>query len=228
MFTKSRFYFINFTIKYTHKAMRGVYVTIDFEAVNQKGVWLCYCIMVSEYPRGKVIEFHQGRCDRSDDEYDEITKQFWENHSDAYHIIKSQYQCLPINDANKLLCSRISDIVSKYERAYFVSDNPQFDLKILDNILTSNGYDPVSRRSENLYLQCVCTWSFQLSILSLLGFSPIDIDKFLIRKGLISSREIDNYFGPRHTPRSDCAKILCNHFKILDIIDLYKLRIKHI
>ena len=30
----------------------------------------------------------------------------------------------------------------------------------------------------------------------------------------------DNYFGPRHTPKSDCARVLSHHFKILDIIAL--------
>lgn len=153
---------------------------------------------------------------------DENAIAFWKKHHQSYDIIQ-QYQYLPVEEANKLLCDSIINIFERFPNAYIVSDDPQYNLRILDNILETYGHNPVSQRGGNLYSQCICTWSFRFSILSLLGFPESHVDRFLGQRGIIvAGREIDNYFGPLHTPWSDCARILSNHCKMLDVISLSK------
>lgn len=200
--------------------MHGVYVTIDFESVNTCGRWYCYSIMVSNYPKGDVLEIQTGGCTINDSEYDAATAAFWNRNRKAHDINRSDdnYKKLPPQEATILLCSRISKIMKEYPRVYFVTDNPGYDLTILNTILVQNGYNPVSNRDGDVYFQCICSWSFRLSTLAILGISRSKVNEYLRQHNIRHDRTVDIYFGPRHTPQADCARIMSQHFEILDII----------
>jgi hypothetical protein len=95
---------------------------------------------------------------------------------------------------------------------HFVSDNPQLDIRILDSILETHDEFPISIRvlpnKKQLYYPTLCTWTFRLATSRIVG------NHLPPRKPY---RGVDFLKGTRHTPLVDCAKILSNHFKILDI-----------
>lgn len=193
------------------------YMTVDFESVNQQGKWLCYGIVVSEYPSGRVLESHVGKCEREYREYDAKTLEFWTCANPlAFQVINS-YPSKPVNVAELDLCSTIRRILRDYPRIFVVSDNPQYDIRILDNILVNNGYPVVSNRLNGIYLQSICTWTFLTAAMQIYNVT---------RKQILSprsDREVDHkHHGVHHTPITDCSRILAHHFTVLDFIRFQK------
>lgn len=187
-----------------------LFVCVDFKCANRKGAWLCYCIMVSEYPTGTILYSTVGYCHRHAGVYDESTMAFWNKHRRSYDLIVSEYAD-NVQDAELLLCQYIGHIVREFPNARVISDNPQYDIRILDNVLTSHGWEPVSCRGGS-YSQCVCTVSFERAVLAMYKHTPPTTGT------LKYNRDLYRDFGPRHTPKADCARILARHFDMLDII----------
>ena len=194
-----------------------IYITIDFECVNTRGSWLCYSVLASSYPAGNVVYQCDGACVRSPDEYDDRTAAFWEKHPVAKKAIDNM-SALPVKAAEALLCDRIVALLKRFPDAYFVSDNPQYDIRIVDNILTTRGFGKISDRRQNTYRQTICTWSFQLSVLSVYNYRLSDLPLLLAQSGHASPpRAIKRLaVGVHHCPNADCARILANHFMVLD------------
>lgn len=188
-------------------------MTVDFEAVNKKGTWFAYAIMVAEYPSGKLIDIKYSGCERDNKDYDEITHMFWNKHQKAHEQLINTGKGKIAEIEELLLCEYISEIVKKYPKIYVISDNPQYDIRLLDNMLQLYNFPPISVRGNKMYFQCICTWSFKMGIIALFGKNTIidDMDT-------TTDRQVDAYFGPRHTPKADCARIISQHFKVMDII----------
>ena len=202
--------------------MKGVYITIDFESVNARAGWFAYGIFVAEYPSGKLHEVHDGYCVRDEKEFDDVTRAFWEKNQLAWKTIEARKKNHTEEEAEKILCQQIQEITARYPMAYVVSDSPSYDVRILDNILTKNGFPAISNRQKKHYYQTICTWSFQMAVLAMFRIKSNEVrQKLMNHQFYTANREVDNFFGPRHTPNGDCARILSNHFCILDLMYLY-------
>ena len=202
--------------------MESVFITVKFQTVDTNGNWLCYGLMLSSYPSGRILFFEQGVCDRSEKEFDKHTRDFWLQHAEALDIIKS-CPTRPVPLAEQQLSELVTSLLTLYPDVYFLSDNPGLDLRILNNIMVKYGKRPVSYRNLSTYYQCICTWSFQLAVLSILGIRTNQIDAYLrpySEKWL--QREIAQHLGPKNIPISDTAGVLNRHFKILDILSIIK------
>jgi hypothetical protein len=199
--------------------MENVFLTVKFQTIDTRGNWLCYGLMLASYPSGQVLFSTQGVCDRPTTHFDEHTKKFWLAHHTALEMIQT-YPAQTVSIGEAQLCNCISYLLHAYPKAYLISDNPQLDMRILNNIMIAHGREPVYYRNNMTYYQCICTWSFQLSVLSLLHIGQHQIVSFLQSKFICKSREVDRYFGPKHTPIADAARVLSRHFKILDVLSV--------
>lgn len=202
--------------------MESVFITVKFQTVDTNGNWLCYGVMLSSYPSGRILFFEQGVCDRTENDFDTCTKDFWSQHGEALGIIKS-CPSRPAPLAEQHLSELVTSLLTLHPDVYFVSDNPGLDLRILNNIMVQYGKRPVSYRNFLTYYQCICTWSFQFAVLSVLGIRTNQIDAYLrtySQKWL--QREIAQCLGPKNIPLSDTAGVLNRHFKVLDILSINK------
>lgn len=196
------------------------FLTIDFESVTQTSKWFAYALMLVEYPSGKIVQCKEGGCKRVLSEYDVESKIFWNKHKNAHDYLLKKHENvsddIEIEEFN--LCSCIRQIIQDFPNVYIVSDNPQYDIRLLDNMLEKYNFPPISVRGPDIYYQCICTWSFQLATLALLDLKREDINNYLHNNKLLKQRQIDSYFGLRHTPTADCARILNEHFQLMDIV----------
>jgi hypothetical protein len=189
-----------------------LYITVDFECVNQHGGWCAFGILVARYPCGEVLHSSEVFCHRSSTEYDLETTKFWKQHTDAFQYIKEGW--VPQRsevESEKLLIKHVQGVFLDYGDAYFVSDNPQFDIRLLDNILQKHGHPTVAKRIEGRYLPTLCTRSFKLGVFALNHRSNT-------HKPKMGARSVDAKLGPFHTPIADCMRIISQHFALKDLI----------
>jgi hypothetical protein len=196
-----------------------IFMTIDFESINRRGDWLAYAIMLVNYPTGDILDIRESACYRKIEDYDKNTLAFWQKHNIAHQQLLINGKDKSAKVEEQLLCDYISNIMQKFPKVYLISDNPQHDLRLIDNMLLKHDFDPISVRGSYLYFQAICSWSFQTGVLTLLNKKKEHIDSFRAELNIHQTRRVDDYFGPRHTPQSDCARIISSHFKILDIVE---------
>jgi hypothetical protein len=196
-----------------------VYLVVDFETVSRHGDWLCFAAMVVSYPGGNIIEAITIGCERTDDEYDASTLAFWTRNQIAKDFIAKNIKMETKEDAESKVISFINGTLQKFPAAFVISDNPEFDICILNRILRSHGHDPISDRKhgQNKYYHSICTWSYQLAVCSWLGVTAHQLETGHAATAN-HRRRIDDYFGPRHTPLADCARIIASHFHLIDIM----------
>ena len=105
----------------------------------------------------------------------------------------------------------------KYPRFFAITDNMALDIRILDNILVYHGYHPLSYRSETLYLQAICTWSYRLGFLKSYNINSIDLRALL---------DIEPLSGIRHTPLYDAITTVREFIALKNFIMMKKKRAK--
>lgn len=195
----------------------GVYIAIDFKSIDIRENWFACCVMAVMYPTGIILDTYKSCHEIKNENLNDYSMPFWRKNQDAMITIFNEYPKYSDQElAEKALCQYIIHISKKYPYAFFISDNPQYDIRLLDNILVKNGYLPISLRTPNAYLQTICTWSFRkaVSLLSGLSYSNIISHSEHYKLGSGESINIDGY----HTPCSDCYKIIIDHFCTLDFI----------
>lgn len=201
-------------------------VTVDFETISPTETWFAYCVMLSKYPEGTILQCELGAYRPFGEN---PPNKFWRKNQTSYqYILKHMVNCdngkKNIDDHEKNLCQTINTILQKYPHCTIISDNPSFDIKILDNLLLKHGFNVSSNRGHDIYYQCVCTWSFRISVCTLLRISNLKLYSFVKQYVNNITREVDGNLGPKHTPKADCARILSQYFQLLDIINFYRPR----
>lgn len=194
-----------------------IYLTVDFECINTKGTWIAYGAVLAMYPSGKIISSIAASCLRHKSEYDTPTMQFWKKHPRAHRAILSNVDAkTSIHDLELELCTYVRSILDTYPCTYVVSDNPQFDIRLLDNMLCMHNMPTVSCRTNNRYLPTLCTWSYRQ------GMHALRFDKHNTRFGVqVRESEATTIIGTQdiaHTPLFDCVQILYSHFRMLDLV----------
>ena len=190
--------------------MVKIYGTVDFEYTDPKKPresWFAACLMVAKYPSGQILQTEEFRIPITG-----TKSQFWEKHPEAFGLNTSVNKQASRVVSEQRLIQFVNAVRTKYPHIHFVSDNPQLDIRILDGILEAHHEFPISIRvlknQKHIYYPTLCTWTFRLATSQILG-------KYL--PAHTNYRGVDFLRGTRHTPLVDCAKILSNHFKILDI-----------
>ena len=199
-----------------NKQNQKVFLCMDFETTNRQDNWYCVCMLVATYPSGKILHSFEKYCTVTKEDFDQETLIFWNQHEEAYKSNDKHRNAMSQSDVEKEICKFISDIRSKYLGFYVVSDNPTFDICILNQILQRYKYDKIMFREDG-YFQPIDTWSYRLGICNLLQISARRIQK--VSRNLYQiQREIENIGGLHHTPKADCARMLSEHFRVRDFI----------
>lgn len=185
-----------------------VFMSVDFECVDGDGTWIAFSAIVAEYPTGKQLDCITLACERQESEYAESTMAFWKKHPSQLKILKTLGDGHQAADQEVKICDFVAGVLEKHPSVFVLSDNPQLDIRLLDNMLVQNGKTCISDRKDK-YFQCLCTWSYRQGVQAVLKKKPPPIR---------TDRDVDAYFGPRHTPQADCAQILSEHFRTLDLI----------
>ena len=96
-----------------------IYVTIDFETINSSNdEWSGVCVLVSNYPEGKVLDCFETYCEHDIKHYDDKTLKFWQRNTDSHvHNIKRGIG-LKKFDEEKKLCLFIETIKKQYPNFY--------------------------------------------------------------------------------------------------------------
>lgn len=145
-------------------------------------------------------------CERQVDEYDQYTLNFWNQNPKVHAMLQQEGSGNCVAEEEKKLCDFISHAFIEYPNVITVSDNPHFDMAIMNNILQKYQCPPIALRSGR-YFRPLCTWSFAQAFRA---------TKHVIDNNSNTGRDVDKKVVIRHHPFWDCCWILSQHFKMLD------------
>lgn len=201
--------------------MSKIFVSIDFES-HRPGDWVGFGCVIVTYPEGDVLDSLEVICDRSKEPWKAETLGFWHKHPTALdYLLKRGSGMDPLVAENQIV-EYILYIKSTFPGFYLISDNPSFDVGMLNNILLRHGHSVVADRVNGLYHQTICTWSTRLAYTMMSGVGTKHLDDHYAKKLGNVHRNVHSLIHIRHTPVSDCAYIIYNHFKVLDLMGLRK------
>jgi len=197
-----------------------IYTSVDFEAVNAKGDWWACGIVVAEYPSRRVLFSETYTCPRSRGEFDPVTLNFWQEHPNAFRFLRHLETKTSVVDAEILFCSELMRLIHRFPKFFLLSDNPQFDIALLDQILLRGKLPKIAQRCPDKYLHTTCTRSFQQAVRLMRSDHTAAPLSHLDLEARQKSALHELARGTKHTPVCDAANILLSHFQILDF--LYK------
>jgi hypothetical protein len=195
------------------------YLCVDFESTNQKGCWWAYGCMLASYPSGEVLHRLESYCRRQDSDFDEETREFWNKYPESQKRLTDLAHEFEQGKEEIRICEFIRYITDTYPGVTIVSDNPQFDLRMLDNILTKHDF-PVCGKRKDRYSRSISTLSFCHGVKSVIGNYTYNMIKAEL-SSINPRRQVDLYQGTPHCPLYDCATILSAYFKAMDIARHY-------
>ncbi len=190
--------------------MSSVYMSIDFETINQTGDWWAYGCMVANYPAGEILLSMESYCQRNEEDFDAPTLSFWKNNEVAFHRLQQLSLACEEEREEMKLCQFIQKVLNAYPEVQVLSDNPQFDLRLLDNILLKHNFPVIGLRRQS-YQPSICTLSYKNGVKSILGRKRFDDIQCL------TTRSVNQFSGVPHCPLFDCAVIISNHFNVVDV-----------
>jgi len=208
------------------------YVVVDIETIDTN-VWLSMAFVISRYPSGTIVAMEEMFVDRTSHIIqNESIRSFWQLHDDAYQHNLQRGIGVSELVAEHRVCSYINELRRKTPHFFLVSDNPSFDVRILDGILTKHGHPSLSDRGPGLYAQVLDTWSYRLALARVFSTkspklfqhpfvhrlfdtqnNPHSTER-AIEHAAMSKRKQTSV---RHTPLHDCCQIMTCFFKCLDI-----------
>jgi len=219
------------------------FVAIDVENFDI-GAWFSMAFVISRYPSGSIVAMEEIFVDRSEQViHNGSVADFWLKNSDAFDYNMRRGIGVSEAVAEQRVCNYIEELRRKTPHFFCISDNPSFDIAILDNILTKHGFAPLSDRGGDLYAQVLDTWSYRLSlarifntksarlfyhphVCKLLGLP--ELNRAIERASEETSSIVPDYclkeqhrhqhrVSLRHTPLHDCCEISSSFFKCLDL-----------
>lgn len=192
-----------------------IYVAIDFEAVNKKGLWWACGIVVCETPSQKVLFSHMHVCKREKEDFDDTTMKFWKNHPGAFNLLKNFPRTRPPAVCEAQICTQLTTLFATYPKVFFLSDNPQFDIAILDSMLQRHDLPTIAHRCENMYMHTICTRSFFIGAkMARRGH----VSRMYYPQGSELQRLLVSGFD--HTPIKDAARIISQHLAVLKSLSM--------
>jgi hypothetical protein len=133
------------------------------------------------------------------------TKSFWSKHTLAFEYNVTQGRGKTDLDEEKKICVFIDALKYKTPNFYLISDAPEHDVAMMNNILQRHGYQPMSHRATGMYFQTICTWSSK-RILTLLGVPVPQLD-------LVDICDVPVRY--QHTPLYDCFRIMNSYMCLM-------------
>jgi hypothetical protein len=141
-----------------------VFLSIDFEACDGYGKWIAFAVGVFEYYTGTVLHKMIRYIRRPPEEYDTQRQVFWSNNRQAHQWILQHAVDTPANKVEDELCRFVRNMWVLYPRLRVVSDNPSFDIRILDNMLAEREMPLCNMSSRGEWSHVICSYSVQRSL----------------------------------------------------------------
>ena len=184
------------------------YLVIDFECM-QPNEWQSVGIVL--YEQDAICRQFHTACERNYDTMTVSTREFWNKNSKAcaYNLDFGKGKDCATEEV--AICNFIKELKRDYPNFHLISDAPEYDIGLINNILVRHGYHSMSHRSRKIYFQTICTWSSKKT-LDMMGI-PIQSDDLVGMSALIVLP---------HTPIFDCMRILNEYLCILATISTYK------
>ena len=201
-----------------------VYIAVDFEAIDVD-TWWTFGSVVTRFPEGNMLETFQTGCDRSSHvSSDSATSTFWTKHPDAFDANVKLAGKKSVEEAEQSIVEYIQSIKARFNDFFLISDSPAFDVRILDNMLQRHNQPVMSMRKGGEYMQALCTWSYRLAIMQLIGFRSADLPRLHAALGRLP-RPVDAVCSDansglllRHTPLYDACMFTAQYFKVKDVV----------
>lgn len=157
------------------------YLSLDFEKIGEDvSSWDTFALVLVRISDMQVVSFMQvGNPESNVDVSATETiqyKPFWQDKKEAvlFNLLlikKSKENYISLNEVEKKIVWLVRWIKENYKNFWTISDNPAFDIRLLDNILHKHHESSISIRSDGSFFQPICTWSFKRS-LGLVGKRP--------------------------------------------------------
>jgi hypothetical protein len=136
-----------------------VYFSLDFEKLNAKW-WTCALILVGA--DGHLIDSLQTGWKHQSSSSRDV---FWSdtNQARAFEVNSGIAGHRKQEEAEQQVVAFVRNAKRAYPFFFAVSDNPTFDVAMLDHILEKYGEPSLCQRTPTVYLQVLCTWSYKLA-----------------------------------------------------------------
>jgi hypothetical protein len=185
-------------------------LTVDVEVFGVH--WTAIGLIVAEYPSGKVLDFMETACSRHEERVSTPKKRFWSRNRRAKLHIQRLGCARSVEAEEQKVCDFVWRWLEARPTLFLISDNPIFDIKILQDItMRQRPCRDILIRNGN-YFQPVCTWSMKLAV------QMIKADARNTSSKPYDSRVWVPHCGIPHTPLYDCVHIMNMYFGILDEI----------
>jgi len=189
-------------------------MVVDFEASDQHGRYIMSCaVAVFEFPSGKCLRSLEVRRTYERFHFDSRTKAFWDGNSKALAYMLS---AVPDPMFSAKLATFVDQAHRDFPNVQILSDNPAFDISLINTILQSQ----MQARVEFRYTHANGT---PVEDRSMGRFTKV-IDSSTYRKAVGMYVELDDPPAPKfpqelldagacaHTPLYDCYVIANNYF----------------
>ncbi len=225
----------------------GEYYAIDVEAYDE-GVWWSIAFVKARYPDGTILSTQSFFVQREGKILAPKTEEFWANNHHAFEYNKSCAMGISESMAELDVCMYVEKLRQSNEKHFFLlSDNPVFDIGFLDAILTRRGLPPISMRSDTMYAQVLCVWTYKLTLAKQFAtksnvlFAHPHVRQLLtpdymqytsqrpvcratkydfdVFEEQTNRRVIEKNANIRHTAKFDCCEILTRFFQCLDLVE---------
>lgn len=220
------------------KKVNEVYIVWDFETFAP-GEWFAVAVCIAEYPSRNILMEYKASIPVPLDNFHPDFREFWEmlaplklqldQESRTSHASSSsQYvdYSLEFNKKRRELCQFMRKAHVRYPRLRTISDNPGVDLAILDRMLVQEHLPVMSVRHNGKSAPILDTRSYKLGVMGVINGKANDTVETVHRALFPHAPDnitLDYLAGlEKHIPRHDCARILSQHFKILDIAEFYR------
>lgn len=188
-------------------AHQRYFLCVDFEACDAKGAWIAVAAGIFSYPSRCVVDMFMRAVRRPTYEYDQKRRVFWFVEHRAAHDWLMEIALAPeeIPTVERELAKFVREAHRRFPGLEVLSDNPAYDLRMLDNIMQRHDQPPVTERHDGSWARPTCTISFAHAAQMLLGrdwSAPTGTPRA----------------EPPHTPWRDVQDIVDAHFRVLDRI----------
>ena len=201
--------------------MEQIILGVDIEVFQNVPKWSSIGMIVAKWPCGTILDKFETGCMRGSNTLGSDKVAFWGKHTDAYKYNNNLCKSKKVYEEEERISVFLSKWLKQYPNVYIVSDNPSFDIAMLQNIYQGHAIRqkisplPSIMIRNQVYYQPICTWSMKRSIRLITGMNVKYMKKDTNRDIYKMSH---NPSGIPHTPLFDTAKILDEYLSILDFV----------
>lgn len=199
-------------------------LVVDFEAyrVDDRS-WMAFAAAICAYPKGFIMESITRILKIPIEQYDEPRKQFWTGQAKESHEYLIAHGSDPscAEQYELELVKFVRDAHRKYPTLQIISDNPSFDICLLDNILLKHKQPASCYRANGTWTHTICTYSFQVALQDAYHTKNLHmVHRRFYGYNRLVLRQVDNISADEsiaHTPYHDIMRVASNYFIALDL-----------